>query len=651
MALPDTNTEMQKLPQLNLRATFVANSIDVENRTVDCVFATDNPIFMGYWSQYYEILGFNPGEVRMSRLNAGAPVLDNHRQYGSVSDTVIGKVEKAWVENGKGYARLRFSKRPDFDGTWQDIADGILGNISVGYRVYKYEEVNSENEITTYRAIDWEPFEISVVGVPADFDATVRSSEQKSENEVLIIHLNNRKMANEQDPIKKEDPKTTPISTPTNEEINQARAAAEKAERERVIGINDAVRTANLSADFANDLISKGTDLLEARKLIMEEWAKKDPTRGISGIQVDRDESDKHRDAQIALLSMRSGQVKADQFTAESIELSKKYRNKTLLDLCRMALDKLGINHDSLDKMDLVGRAITSSQSDFPVLLEGTNRRILLAAYQAVADTWRRWCAVGTVSDFREYKRLRPGSFTKLDKVAANGEFKTKKIPDGEFEKVSAATFGNIINVTREMIVNDDLQAFTSLAAMLGRAASLSIEIDAYALLASNPVMNDTKTLFHADHGNLISSGSGAPSVAQFDAMRVLLASQKDPSNNEFIGLMADIGLFPIGLGGAARVVNGSQYDTDVSNKFQVPNKVVGLLRDIVDSPRVIGNGYYFFADPTVEPVIEVSFLDGVQLPYLESKESFNVDGMEWKIRHDYGVSAVGWRGAVKNNG
>jgi hypothetical protein len=200
------------------------------------------------------------------------------------------------------------------------------------------------------------------------------------------------------------------------------------------------------------------------------------------------------------------------------------------------------------------------------------------------------------------------------------------------------------------MIINDDLNAFSRLATMLGRAAARSIEIDVYALLASNPTMSDGVALFHASHGNLIASGV-APSAVAFDAMRVAMAIQKDPSGNDFLDLRPSNLLIGIGQGATARVINDALYDPDTANKLQRPNLAKGIFNNIIDTARITGNEYYAFAAPEEEPTIEVAFLDGVQEPYMEQEQAFEQDGMKWKVRLDYGVAAIGWRGAVKNPG
>jgi hypothetical protein len=204
------------------------------------------------------------------------------------------------------------------------------------------------------------------------------------------------------------------------------------------------------------------------------------------------------------------------------------------------------------------------------------------------------------------------------------------------------------------MIVNDDLQGFTRLSQMLGRAAARGIEIDVYALLATNgglgPNMSDGNPLFHASHKNLITTG-GVPSVVQFDAMNVLMASQTEKDNNEILDLRPNIALAPKTLESAIKVINDSLYDPDAVNKLQKPNAVKGIFNDVIGTARLTGTAYYAFANPNEEPVIEVAFLDGKQTPYMESEMPFDIDGVRWKVRMDYGVGATGFRGAVRNPG
>ena len=78
---------------------------------------------------------------------------------------------------------------------------------------------------------------------------------------------------------------------------------------------------------------------------------------------------------------------------------------------------------------------------------------------------------------------------------------------------------------------------------------------------------------------------------------------------------------------------------------------MLGLFRDIVDSPRITGTRQYLFADPSDAPVFEVAFLEGEQQPFMETQDGWRTDGVEWKVRHDFGVAAIDFRGAVTDAG
>lgn len=171
--------EVKTNTDIYTRASVAPSSFNEDELTFDVTFTTEAPVKrFDYetWKYYNEVLGFEPGQVRMERLNSGAPVLNNHSTYGSVS-SVIGVVEKAWLEKGQGGATIRLSKRESNAEIVQDVRDGILKNVSIGYRIHKYlkEEAQESDETPTYRAIDWEPMEISLVTVPADASAQVRA--------------------------------------------------------------------------------------------------------------------------------------------------------------------------------------------------------------------------------------------------------------------------------------------------------------------------------------------------------------------------------------------------------------------------------------------------------------------------------------------
>jgi len=661
-----------KVSTLHTRASVKKSSIDLERRTVEVVFGTSTPVQMHDWElgSYLEILSFEEGHVRMDRINSGAPVLDQHS-----SSEQVGVIENARIENGQGIATLRYSKNKDAEEVWQDVIDGIKTKVSVGYNVYEYQEITLPGDsIRTLKAIDWEPSEISNVSKPADINSGVRSPNEQPKN-VKITQLNRLEMPTETEEEKQAriaaeaaqaaaDAKAKGTSEdaehkdvpPASEDAT--RSAATSAERTRSTAIMQMCRLAGLTqlADIEKHVASNES-VDQVREKLMKKFESEDPNKGTSNVRLGVESVDKRRDAMTSGLVLRAlgdRAVSNKVITVSQLEAGREYRGDSLLDLARHCLENAGINHRGMDKMEIVRSAITSSTSDFPILLSGLNRRILLASYESVADVWRQFCAVGSVSDFREWNRLRMGSISDLDTVGENGEYKMKKINDADYEKIKAGTKGNLINVSRQMIINDDLDGIAKYAEQLGRAASRSIENDVFKVLASNaglgPILVDGKTLFHADHGN-IAAVAAAPSVASIGAVRTQMKKIKDKDSNEFLNLSPSVWLGPVDLEDNVGLVNDSQYNTDVTNKFNVPNTSRGLYKNIIGTPRLTGTPWYSFADPNAEPVIEVVFLDGNQTPFLDSEEAFTQDGMTWKVRHDYGVGAVGYRGAVRNAG
>lgn len=370
-------------------------------------------------------------------------------------------------------------------------------------------------------------------------------------------------------------------------------------------------------------------------------------------VEPGRDEIDREREAKVSALLARAGILQGD--AAERARQGNPYATFSLISLAETSLIRAGVNTRQMSREEIARRALAQQGTgDFPILLENALHKVLLTGYNTAPFTWNRFCAIGTLSDYRPHARYHLSSFSDLLPTGEGGEYKNGTLGDGQKEVIQGSRKGRILQITPEVLVNDDLGAFTRVALALGQAAGRTIEKDVYALFALNsgngPTMSDGNPLFHASHGNIAGTGA-APSVAAFDAARQALASQKDPGGNDYLDITAALWLGPLALGGQARVVNDAQYDVDVSNKFQVPNKVRGMVRDVIDTPRLAGNAWYLLADPAIEPVFEVAFLDGVQTPTLEQEVNFRTDGLSWKVVHKYGVAAVGYRGIHKNPG
>lgn len=437
----------------------------------------------------------------------------------------------------------------------------------------------------------------------------------------------------------------------TVEQVIAAISARNAAIRTVFAGFREVSGVQALEAECLAD--ASITEDVARGKLLAKLAASGQPLAGGFSITDVVPEEDNQRRAQVNALLARAGVLTGAD--AESARNGNPYAHTTLLALAERSLIQAGVNTRGMDR-EQIARGVLAVQttSDFPVLLENVLHRVLVGAYNLQQFTWTRFCATGTLSDYRPHSRYHLSSFSDLKPVNEAGEYENGVLGDGEVETIKGARKGRILQITPEVLVNDDLGAFVRITTALGQAAGRTIEKDVYDVLKQNsglgPVMKDGHTLFHAEHGNI--APGAAVSVDAFDAMRQQMALQMDPGGNDYLDISLSRFLGTVAMHGRANLVNNSEYDPDVTGKFQVNNTSRATFSDIITSPRLgTGKGWYGFADPNVEPVIEVAFLNGVQTPVLEQETNFRTDGLSWKVVHKYGVGAVGWRGAAYNPG
>lgn len=174
------------------RALVQPTTIDQEAREVDVVCATEKMVTRFSWDEDYdEMLVCEASAVRMDRANQGLPLLDCHNSYSVHSQ--VGRTVKVWINESRQLcARVRFSSRPEVAGLFQDVVDGIVKGISVGYEIYKFEREERPNGARPiYRATDWMPIEISLAPLPADIDSSIRTGQQQHPVEIINKRITN----------------------------------------------------------------------------------------------------------------------------------------------------------------------------------------------------------------------------------------------------------------------------------------------------------------------------------------------------------------------------------------------------------------------------------------------------------------------------
>lgn len=434
------------------------------------------------------------------------------------------------------------------------------------------------------------------------------------------------------------------LAAATEDQIKAAQTAAVQAEAGRrneikssfskfsgVEGINA------LQAECENDIHCSADDA--GKKLLAHLGKGAAPIAGGYAVTV-TDERDKFRTGAMASIMARAGLEKDDR--------SNQYRGYSLMDLARECLARDRVDVRGKSKLEVVAAAFTST-SDFPLLLENVANKSMMKGYEQAEETFQMWTSVGTLNDFKAGRRVGLNDFPTLLEVKEGAEYKFATVGE-RGETVQLATFGRKFMLTRQAIINDDLDAFSKIPLGMGRAAIRTVGDLAYAVLTSNPSMADGTALFHANHSNLL-TGAGI-STAGVDAMRVAMAKQT--AGGGALNIKLAKLLVPVALGGTARVVANSEFEVGASAKNNtVPNSVRGTFEVIEDArlDAASASVWYGCANPGMHDTIEVSYLDGVQTPTLEQQGGWDIDGVEFKVRLDAAVKALDHRTLAKNPG
>jgi len=579
----------------------------------------------------YEMrFSMEPGAVRLERLASGsAPLLNSHRDY-TVAD-VIGVIAKAWIESGAGKAIVRFSKREDVTPIWRDVEDGILRNASMGVAIHALKDVTPEGAaLREILVTDWEPEEVSLVPIGADpgagfkFERATGPQEQTMEETITETGGEARNEVN----------------------MDAERQSAALAERTRILELDKIGRAAKLDARLIAEHIERGTAVEEFRRLALDELARRSeetPIRSATAM-VTRDEADTRRAGIAASLLHR---YDPKLFPLKE-DLGRDWLGMTLLDLGRECLEAAGTRTRRLSRNEIAKLAL--STSDFPYILADVANKTLRQAYEAYPRTFLPFSRRRTAADFKNINALQLGESPALQKVNEKGEFTYGSIAESK-ETYKLATYGRIVGITRQVIINDDLGAFTRIPAGFGVAAATLESDTVWGIITSNPAMGDGVALFHANHANLNTGSGSALGLTGLGAAMAAMAKQKGLDGATTLNVQARYLAVPVALQLTAfQLVAANLAPAQTANV--VPEYIRALTP--VAEPRLDAastTAWYLFASPDQIDTIEYAYLEGQDGVYIETRQGFEVDGVEIKARLDFGAKAIGWRGMQKNAG
>jgi hypothetical protein len=665
------------LPMQLRRAPILPATVNSEARSVDVGFTTGAAVRRRRWTgwdtavPFDEILEVSDRAVDLTRLNAGAPALDSHSVWSSHSQ--VGVVERAWIEGKEGKATIRLPREgldQAADRMFGLISDGIIRNVSVGYSIERVKVVEPAARLEVEQRIveRWTPLEVSFVTVPADPRAQVRAADQVSfPLEIIDNRMQKEASMPESTTIVAGDvpasaeTRQQPVAAPAQPEPTAARmpdptpapdteaiaTRAREAERDRVSTIYDLTGRLNLERSFAEDLVKRGVTVDESRRLILDQVAaKSDETRTFPHVSIPlggHDERVTRRDAVANALLHRYSPT-----LFQLDDSARQYRGMSLLELARESLTNAGVKTRGLSRDEVATRALHST-SDFPEILSAVTNKTLRQAYDAYPRTFALFCRQVLATDFKAMNRVQLGEAPQLLEVGESGEFKRGTLGESK-ESYKVKTYGRVVAITRQTLINDDLDAFTRIPAMYGNSIA-QLESDVvWGIITSNPAMADGNALFHPTHRNLAATGT-ALAVDAVGAARAAMALQTGFDKKTVLNIRPAFLIVPAALELRAEQLV-AQNLVPATPATVVPQSIRTLSP--ISEPRLDAaspTAWYLAASPNQIDTIEYAYLEGQQGAYIETRNGFDVDGVEIKCRLDFGAKAIDWRGLYRNPG
>lgn len=679
---------VRDMPSQVREANLVPSTYNATERTVEVVWTTGSRRRAYDWwaeTMYEEELAVTPDAVDMTRFEAGTvQVLDGHKVYGGVG-AILGIARRGWITGGEGRATLQLSQRDDLAGIVGDIQAGIIRSISFGYSVERYEITRAQDRtdgvnLPLYRAVRWTPQEISFVTVPADPSASTRSqhgspnppsqtggprglpceftraaSAPTIEGSTMADTAQTPPGAAAASPaviVRAQAPAAPAVPADTGADLAQ-RAAADA--MQRAAEITDLCARHGVS-QLASGLIRSGNTIDQARAAVLDDLVHRDSAAGgHTNVRIEtvRDE------AHTRMAGMQEALLSRVDARATLTDNGRQFRGMSLIEIGRDMLEQHGQSTRGLDKMTLATRIMSFrsggmlTTSDFSSLMANVAAKRLRMGYEENPGTYTRWARrAPNAPDFKSMSVVQLSAMPDLLQVNEHGEFKVGSLRDGS-ESYQLLTYGRIVSLSRQAVINDDLRAFDRMISGFGASSARLENRLVYAQLTANAALSDSVALFHATHANLGTGGGSALQFSSLAAGRTAMRLQKGMQSEE-LNLAPSFMIVPVALEQTAYQLTSSNYTPATKsevNEFRAGGRtaVEPIVEPILDANS--STAWYLAAQNSQVDTIEYCYLDGAEGPVVESEMGFEVDGISFKCREDFAAKAIDFRGLYKSAG
>ncbi len=416
--------------------------------------------------------------------------------------------------------------------------------------------------------------------------------------------------------------------------------------------------------DFAEDHAGRDTTVETFRGILLDRIAEAGGERIIPHVTVGMEDSEKRAAAIEAAILHRCDGSKyplddaAKQFRGMRLmEMGRDFLGQRARGMDQLTLSAALLGLDAGEKYMRAGGLMATS--DFPSILANVANKTLRAAYQAAPQTFRPIVRVTTLPDFKPVSRTQLSEAPAFKKVNEHGEFTRGAMSDAK-EVYSLATFGRVVGITRQTLINDDMDAFSRIPAAFGVSAA-NLESDlVWSKILANGTMGDGHALFDLTyHANI--NSSGAISVTTVGAGRAQMSKQTGLDGVTILNIDPVYLVVPKALQTVAEQFVGTTLVPALTSSV-VPDSLRRLI--VISEPR-LDNGvtdpsnataysgsashWYLMASPAQVDMIELAYLEGQQGVFTETRMGFDVDGMEIKVRLDAAAKVIDWRGFNQN--
>ena len=651
----------------------------------ELVFTAGAPVRRYDWANgryYMEQLEVSASAINMDRLQRGAPLLNSHSAWNL--EDQIGVCDQPKISNGEGTVQSQLSRRDSVRGIVQDLEDGVVRNVSVGYVRDAMEMVApaEQNGMWIYRVTRWTPMEVSLTPIPADMDCQVRSVNGRLQDAAghelrsypCVVSVVDGSQRQETPPTvgitaatpPEEGNRTMPNRNPeggqtaTVEQVPAQAATAitpAAAPAQAPVADTRAADIADLCArhgvpQLAAGMIRAGTSAADAGLQVLAELARRDAASGghrnVGRIETVQDEM------QMRLAGIEQAILHRVSVGTQLDDNGRRFRGLSLLEMGRDFLEAHGLNTRGMDRMTLASRMLhfrsggMMGTTDFPSLFANVANKRLRQAYDENAGTYALWARrAPNAPDFKSMSVVQLAGAPDLLQTNEAGEFKYGAMTDGA-ETYSMLTYGRIVTLTRQAIVNDDLRGFERLVTAFGFAARRLENRTVYSQLTANAALSDSIALFHASHGNLITTSALA--IGTLTTGRTAMRLQKGLQSEE-LNLAPSYLIVPATLEQTAYNLTSANYVPSTKaeiNEFRAGGRtaVTPIVEPVLDANAT--TTWYLAANSAQVDTVEYCYLDGAEGPVIESEVGFETDGVSYKCRLDFAAKAVDYRGLLK---